>query len=128
MIEDDVYIGRNAFLTAIDAIRIGSGSVLSDSVYITDENHGMHPDRGLIMQQPLESKGPVSIGRHCFIGFRAAILPGVALGRPLHCGSELDCDEVLPEFLHVGIEARQPVSSKKYSPELGEWITPSSDG
>src|SRR5277367_4494321 len=83
VIEDDVYIGRNAFLTAIVAIRIGAGSVLSDSVYIGDLSHGMHPDKGLIMKQPLESKGPISIGRNCFIGYRAAILPGVTLGD--HC-------------------------------------------
>ncbi|WP_345934273.1 acyltransferase [Granulicella sp. WH15] len=32
------------------------------------------------MKQALESKGPIRIGRNCFLGYRAAVLPGVTLG------------------------------------------------
>ena len=42
-IGDDVYIGSNAYFTAIDKISIGDGTVLSEQVYITDEFHGMDP-------------------------------------------------------------------------------------
>ena len=56
---------------------------LSEYVYITDNAHGLHPERGPIMKQPLESKGPVHIGRNCFLGFRVSIMPGVTLGE--HC-------------------------------------------
>ena len=78
-----VYIGRHFYVTVIREIFIGDLCVLSEHVYITDEFHGMHPDRGPIMQQPLESKGPVIIGRSCFLGYRCAIMPGVTLGD--HC-------------------------------------------
>jgi acetyltransferase-like isoleucine patch superfamily enzyme len=44
IIADDVYIGRFAYLGAIDGIYIGSGSVLSEQVYITDLSHGLDPD------------------------------------------------------------------------------------
>ena len=125
VVEDDVYIGRNAFITAIDAIRIGAGSVLSDSVYITDESHGMHPDRGLIMSQPLESKGPVSIGCHCFIGYRAAIMPGVTLGDHCIVGVNSTVTKSYPSFsMLAGSPARV---IKKYSPLVGEWIKPLND-
>jgi acetyltransferase-like isoleucine patch superfamily enzyme len=125
VIEDDVYIGRNAFITAVDAIRIGAGSVLSDSVYITDESHGMQPDQGLIMSQPLESKGPVSIGRNCFIGYRAAIMPGVTLGDHCIVGVNSTVTKSYPSFsMLAGSPAR---IIKTYSPELGEWTKPSID-
>ncbi len=75
-----VYIGGYAYLTAIDEISIGDGCVLSEHVYITDLMHGLSPEGGPIMQQPLESKGPVRIGPRCFLGYRAAIMPGVTLG------------------------------------------------
>lgn len=75
-----VYIGRYAYFVAIDSIVIEDGCVLSEYVYITDNAHGLHPNKGPIMKQPLESKGPVHIGRNCFLGFRASIMPGVTLG------------------------------------------------
>lgn len=82
-IGDGVYIGRHAYFAAIDLIEIENGCVLSEYVYITDHAHGLHPERGSIMHQPLESKGPVRIGRNCFLGFRVSIMPGVTLGD--HC-------------------------------------------
>jgi acetyltransferase-like isoleucine patch superfamily enzyme len=82
-IGNDVYIGGWAQIHAMDRISIGDGSVLSEHVFISDIAHGMAPDRGLIMKQDLESKGPVSIGEHCFIGFGSSVLPGITLGD--HC-------------------------------------------
>lgn len=83
IIDDDVYIGRYVYIGAINHIRIGRGSVLSEHVYITDLSHGFEPSGGPIMKQRLVSKGPVSIGARCFIGYRAAIMPDVILGD--HC-------------------------------------------
>ena len=78
-----VYIGRYAYFVAIDSIVIEDGCVLSEYVYITDNAHGLHPNEGPIMKQPLECKGPVHIGRNCFLGFRTSIMSGVKLGD--HC-------------------------------------------
>jgi acetyltransferase-like isoleucine patch superfamily enzyme len=82
-IGNGVYIGRYAYFVAIDSIVIEDGCVLSEYVYITDNSHGLHPERGPIMKQHLESKGPVHIGQNCFLGFRASIMSGVTLGE--HC-------------------------------------------
>jgi acetyltransferase-like isoleucine patch superfamily enzyme len=67
-------------IAAMNKIEIGDGSVLSDRVYITDASHGFDPNGGPIMRQPLTSNGPVKIGRRCFIGLGASILPNVSLG------------------------------------------------
>lgn len=80
---DDVYIGSEFYIVSSLSVTVGSGCVLSDHVYINDTSHGMDPSKGLIMDQPLESKGPIEIGEHCFLGYRTIVLPGVRLGH--HC-------------------------------------------
>ena len=79
-IADDVYIGHQSQLHCIGSLHVGRGSVISDYVYISDVAHGLLPTGGLIMAQPLETKGPVHIGENCFIGYGVAVMPGVALG------------------------------------------------
>src|SRR5690349_7125280 len=57
-IGNDVHIGRYACLTAISGIDIEDGCLISEHVYISDHAHGMEPEKGLIVDQPLVSKGP----------------------------------------------------------------------
>ncbi len=83
VIGDNVYIGNRVCITAVDSVSIGAGSSLSEQVYIGDSQHSYRPDGRPIRDQPLQSRGPVSIGRCCFIGYGACILPGVVLGD--HC-------------------------------------------
>jgi acetyltransferase-like isoleucine patch superfamily enzyme len=116
----DVYIGRNAYFTAINKISIGDGSVLSDQVYITDEFHGIDPHAGLIMKQPLTSKGPVIIGRSCFLGFRASILPGVTLGDHCIVGANSTVTRSFPAYSMVGGSPARLL--KRYSPEAQTWL------
>ena len=120
-IGDDVYIGSNAYFTAVDRISIGDGSVLSEQVYITDEFHGMDPDAGLIMKQPLYSKGPVIIGRNCFLGFRASIMPGVMLGDHCIVGANSTVTRSFPAYSMVGGSPARLL--KRYSPEARAWLT-----
>jgi acetyltransferase-like isoleucine patch superfamily enzyme len=79
-IGDDAYIGHHTQLHCIGALQIGRGAVISDHVYISDVAHGLSPLDGPIMKQALNSRGPVSIGDDCFVGFGASIMPGVVLG------------------------------------------------
>ena len=119
-IGDDVYIGCNAYFTAVDRISIGDGSVLSEEVYITDEFHGMDPDAGLIMKQRLQSKGPVIIGRSCFLGFRASIMPGVVLGDHCIVGANSTVTRSFPGYSMVGGSPARLL--KRYSPEARAWL------
>ncbi len=83
IIGDDVYIGGWVQIHAINLVEIGDGSVLSEHVFLTDSAHGFDPDGPPIMKQPLTSKGPVKLGKRCFLGFGATVMPGVTLGD--HC-------------------------------------------
>ena len=125
-IGDNVYIGRHAYFTAVDRISIADGCVLSEYVYITDEMHGLDPRNGPIMQQPLVSKGPVIIGRNCFLGFRVSVMPGVTLGEHCVVGANSTVTRSFPAYSMIaGSPARL---LKSYSSALGEWIMPAEDG
>ena len=79
-IGSDVHIGGHCQIHAMQNIVIEDGVVLSEYVYISDASHGnLNPLDGLIMKQPLMSKGIVRIKRGVFVGYGAAILPGVIL-------------------------------------------------
>lgn len=79
-IGDHVRIGRHGMVTAIEEVEIGEGCLLSEHVFISDHVHKTEPGPLPPTRQPLEARGPVRIGRHCFIGIRACILGGVTLG------------------------------------------------
>jgi acetyltransferase-like isoleucine patch superfamily enzyme len=119
-IGEDVYIGRHAYLTSIDRIAIGDGCVLSESVYITDEIHGNDPRAGLTMLQPLFSKGPVLIGPGCFLGLRAAIMPGVTLGAHCVVGANSTVTRSFPAYSMIGGSPARLL--KCFSHTEGAWI------
>ena len=79
-IGSNVKIGRSFFLTSIDSVEIGDGCLFSEQVFISDHYHTAVPSSIPPHAQPLGSKGPVKIGRNCFIGVRACIFSGVTLG------------------------------------------------
>ncbi|QNI37173.1 acyltransferase [Edaphobacter albus] len=122
-IGDNVYIGGHAYLTAVDRISIGDGCVLSEYVYITDEIHGFDPQGGLIMEQALASKGPVTIGRNCFLGFRVAVMPGVTLGEHCVVGANSTVTRSFPAYSMLGGSPARIL--KRYSQIHGNWERPS---
>ena len=117
-----VYVGRYVYLVAANEISIGSGSVLSEQVYITDMNHGFDPSRGPIMQQAIESKGPVKIGPNCFLGYRVAVMPGVTLGEWCIVGANSVVTRSFPGYSMIAGSPARLI--KVYSHELGRWLEP----
>lgn len=116
----DVYVGRYVCIVAVKNMVIGDGCVLSEHVYISDNSHGLSPDAGLIMQQKLSHKADVRLGNHCFIGYRACILPGVQLGERCVVGSNSVVTRSFPAYSMVaGIPAKL---IKTYSMEKRRWI------
>jgi len=119
-IGNNVYIGRFAYFVAIDSIEIEDGCVLSEYVYITDNSHGLHPECGPLMKQPLESKGSVRIGRNCFLGFRVSVMPGVTLGEHCVVGANSVVTHSFPAYsMLAGCPAKL---LKVFSLKTGDWV------
>lgn len=118
---NDVYVGRYACIVATQTLTIEDGCVLSEYAYITDNGHGLSPKAGLIMKQKLLMKGEVRLGPHCFIGYRACILPGVQLGEHCVVGANSVVTKSFPAYSMVaGIPAKL---IKIYSHHMDEWIS-----
>lgn len=80
-IGNNVQIGRYATITSIDEISIGDGCLFSEYVYISDHAHDVFTKGDMpLVRMPLIKRGKVQIGKQCFLGFRAIIMPGVTLG------------------------------------------------
>ena len=101
-IGDGTYIGRQVSIHAIDNVEIEAGCVLSDFVYLSDLSHGFDPNAGPIMEQPLSSRGPVHIGKRCFLGYRVAVMPGVTLGEHCIVGAHSVVTHSFPPFSVIG--------------------------
>lgn len=121
IIGDHVNIGNFACITSINRVEIGSGSLLSEHVYISDHyhDHNLLSNKNII-DRDLISKGPTIIGKGCFIGFRATILSGVMLGDNCVVGANSVVTKNFPSnSMIAGIPARL---IKTYSDEINDWI------
>lgn len=80
-IDRECQIGRFAFMSSTASIQIEHHVVLSERVFVGDNNHGFSHADIPIVQQPNGKGRPVTIGTGSWIGVGAAILAGVTLGR-----------------------------------------------
>jgi acetyltransferase-like isoleucine patch superfamily enzyme len=116
---DNVYIGGFAQLHAIHHMRIGDGCVLSEYVYVSDNAHGLDPRGGPIMRQPLESRGPVTIGRNVFIGYGCVVMHGVTLGDHCVVGAGSVVTRSFPAYSMIAGSPARLV--KTYDHDSGQW-------
>ena len=83
-IGDNCNFGEYTHITAINKVKIGSGVLTGRFVVITDNTHGKvdYSDIGKIPEErEVTSKGPTIIEDNVWLGDKAAILPGVRIGK-----------------------------------------------
>lgn len=80
IIEDNVGIAANAFISMRGKIVIGKNTIMGPGVSIHAENHIFSNINVPIRKQGADKKG-IIIGEDCWIGAKAVILDGVKLGK-----------------------------------------------
>ena len=73
-IRQSILLSGNCYIQAMNGIVFGEGTIIAPGVKIISANHDLK-DLGRF-----EEADPIKIGRHCWIGANAVILPGVELG------------------------------------------------
>jgi len=101
----EVQIGRFAFMSCTRSIVIERNVVLSERVFVGDNNHSFSHPEVPIVQQPNQRGEPVLIGHGSWIGVGAAILSGTRLGRNCVVGANSVCrDFEFPSHSVIGPE------------------------
>jgi acetyltransferase-like isoleucine patch superfamily enzyme len=80
-IGDDTHIQPRCQFSAVKGrIRIGRKAEIAPACAFYPYNHGTAPDRP-IQEQPLESRGGITIGDDAWLGYGVIVLDGVTIGR-----------------------------------------------
>lgn len=83
-IGNNIWIGEDCHITAINKIEIGINVLMGKKVTISDNSHGNTDSESLLLppkERPLFSKDPVLIDDNVWIGDKVTILPGVRIGK-----------------------------------------------
>ena len=113
----EVQIGRFAFMSCTRSIVIERNVVLSERVFIGDNNHSFSHAEVPIVQQPNKPGEPVVIGQGSWIGVGAAILTGTRLGRNCVVGANSVCrGEAFPSYSVIGPEPAK-LLFRRYEPD-----------
>ena len=116
-IDREVQIGRFAFMSCTRSIVVERNVVLSERVFLGDNNHTFsHPDVPIV-QQPNKPGDPVVVGEGSWIGVGAAILAGTRLGRNCVVGANSVCrGEAFPSHSVIGPEPAK-LLYRRYTPD-----------
>lgn len=119
IIGNNVTIGKSFTCLSAAKVEIGNDCLIASFVLITNLNHGTNPQK-IYNQEPLTSHD-VKIGRNCWIGEKAIILPGVVIGDNCIIGAGSVVTKNIPSnTISVGNPARV---IKKYDFKIQKWIT-----
>ncbi len=104
VIGEENQIGRFLLMSCTSSIEFGSNVVLSERVFIGDNNHTFSHPYVPIMQQPNKRGTALRVGRGSWIGVGAALIQGASLGLNCVVGANAVVNAVFPDHSVVGTE------------------------
>ena len=117
---DRIELGANVgfnygcFVNGFGGLVIGDGTNLGPYTMIHTANHNMDDAYRPVTEQGWREEPPVEIGRNCWIGMGAAILPGVRIGDGVVVGAgSVVAKDLEPFTIAVGSPAR-PVKERPH--------------
>lgn len=111
IIKENVSIMDNCQISCGKYIEIGSGTLLGENVFITDNFHGRSIKSELDtipLERELYCKGSVIIGNNVWIGRNVCIMPGVKIGDGAVIGANAVVTEDVDAYsVAVGVPAKR---------------------
>jgi maltose O-acetyltransferase len=111
LLEKGVFLNHNVFIDGWEKVVIKENTAIAFDVLICTSSHKMSQS---LKRAGESDRKPVIIGKGCWIGARAIILPGVIIGDGcvIAAGSVVinDCK---PNTLYAGVPAREVKSLEK---------------
>lgn len=120
-IGNNVSIGNRFTALSAAPIVVEDDCLLASDILITSENHGLDPETYTsYADNPLDAT-PVRIGKGCWIGEKAVILPGVTLGDKCIVAAGAVVTKSFPSYTLVGGVPAKVL--KTYDFETHKWIS-----
>ena len=105
-VHDGVGINKLCFLDGNGGIEIGADTLISPGVQCLSGNH-IIDDPDVPIKYQGTAYGKVTIGKDCWLGTNAVVLPGVTIGRGAVVGAGAVVTRDIPEYaIALGIPAR----------------------
>jgi acetyltransferase-like isoleucine patch superfamily enzyme len=95
-------IGRFFFVSCTRLVELEDNVLLSERVFIGDNNHSFSHRAVPIMQQPNKKGEPVRVGYGSWVGAGAVLLAGTEIGRLSVVGANSVCNERFPDYSVIG--------------------------
>ncbi|HJT25455.1 MAG TPA: acyltransferase [bacterium] len=109
----ECQIGRFFFASCTASIHIGANVVVSERVFVGDNNHTFAHKQVPIMQQPNQKGKPVEIKKGSWIGVGAAVLKGTRLGVNSVVGANSVVQGVFPDYAVIATPRAQLLGTQK---------------
>ena len=97
-------IGRFFFVSCTNRITLEDNVVLSERIFLGDNNHSFSHPQIPVMQQPNKAGKPIVIMYGSWIGVGAVILPGTRIGKLSVVGANSVCQGSFPGYSVIGPE------------------------
>lgn len=104
VINREVQVGRNFFISCTNHVEIGRNVTISERVFVGDNNHSFTHPNVPIMQQPNKVGTPIYVGEGSWIGAGASLLSGTRLGKNSVVGTLSVVTGEFPDHAVVGPE------------------------
>ena len=106
-IADHVHVGPNCHLGSASTLLIGEYSLIGSNCSIGGLHHGYEDADKPIMQQALDNRGGVTIGKDVWLGAGVTVLDGVSIGDSAIIGASSVITRDIPAYsIAVGSPAK----------------------
>ena len=110
-IGNDVTLTDNCYISSINEVIIGDGTLIGNNTFICDNFHGKSTEDELMIKpsdRKLYSKGKVCIGKNVWIGRNVCIMPNVVIGDYSVIGANSVVTHNIPsKCIAAGVPARE---------------------